>query len=101
MAIEGFTCMIIFKNMFSFGLTFKAYDWLVANQTNATPVFNPIASVQIVICLTSIPLCRLTTGPVFLFAWRDSNHSTLADIYGKRLRSYFYRHDILALFGVR
>lgn len=50
--------MIIFKNMFSFGLTFKAYAWLVANQTNATPVFNPIASVQLVICLTSIPLCK-------------------------------------------
>lgn len=79
LAIEGFTCMIIFKNLFSFGLTFKAYDWLVANQTNATPVFNPIASVQVVICLTSIPLY----------------------IYGKRLRSYFYRHDLLAMFGVR
>jgi len=79
LTIEGFTCMIIFKNLFSFGLTFKAYDWLVQNQTNATPVFNPIASVQIVICLTSIPLY----------------------IYGKRLRSYFYRHDLLAMFGVR
>ncbi|OIW28559.1 hypothetical protein CONLIGDRAFT_632828, partial [Coniochaeta ligniaria NRRL 30616] len=78
LAIEGFTCMIIFKNMFSFGLTFKAYDWLIANQTNATPVFNPIGSVQIVICLLSIPLY----------------------IYGKRLRSYFYRHDLLAMFGV-
>lgn len=60
LAIEGFTCMIIFKNLFSFGLTFKAYDWLVANQTNATPVFNPIASVQVVICLTSIPLCEFS-----------------------------------------
>lgn len=25
----------------------------------------------------------------------------IADIYGKRLRSYFYRHDLLAMFGVR
>ena len=63
LAIEGFTCMIIFKNMFSFGLTFKAYDWLVANETKAEPVFNPIASVQLVICLSSIPLCKLTLCP--------------------------------------
>jgi hypothetical protein len=69
LAIEGFTCMIIFKNLFSFGLTFKAYDWLVANGTKATPVFNPIASVQLVICLTSIPLCKLLKphhSPVFM-----------------------------------
>ncbi|RKU46295.1 hypothetical protein DL546_007653 [Coniochaeta pulveracea] len=79
LAIEGFTCMIIFKNFFSFGLTFKAYDWLVANQTNATPVFNALGSVQLVICLSSIPLY----------------------VYGKRIRSYFYRHDLLAKFGLR
>jgi hypothetical protein len=56
--------MIIFKNFFSFGLTFKAYDWLVANQTNATPVFNALGSVQLVICLSSIPLC--TWSPLSL-----------------------------------
>jgi hypothetical protein len=50
--------MIIFKNFFSFGLTFKAYDWLVENQTRATPVFNALGSVQLVICLSSIPLCK-------------------------------------------
>lgn len=58
LAIEGFTCMIIFKNFFSFGLTFKAYDWLVENQTKATPIFNALGSIQLVICLSSIPLCK-------------------------------------------
>jgi hypothetical protein len=59
LAIEGFTCMIIFKNFFSFALTFKAYEWLVENQTRATPLFNALGSVQLVICLLSIPLCKL------------------------------------------
>ncbi|KAK6865784.1 MFS transporter-like protein [Apiospora arundinis] len=77
LAIEGFTCLIIFKNFFSFGLTFKAYDWLVQGGTE--PVFYALASVQVVICLTSIPMY----------------------IYGKRNRAYFYRHDILALTGLR
>ena len=58
LAIEGFTCMIIFKNIFSFALTFKAYDWLIANRTLSTPLFNKLGIVQVVICLTSIPLCK-------------------------------------------
>lgn len=65
--------MIIFKNFFSFGLTFKAYDWLVANQTNATPVFNALGSVQLVICLSSIPLCELCRLP---FYHQPSKHKT-------------------------
>ena len=27
-AVEAFTCMIVFKNVFSFGLTFSAFGWL-------------------------------------------------------------------------
>ncbi|KAK7924610.1 hypothetical protein PG985_006664 [Apiospora marii] len=77
LAIEGFTCLIIFKNFFSFGLTFKAYDWLVEGGTE--PVFYALASVQVVICLTSIPMY----------------------MYGKRNRAFFYRHDILAMTGLR
>ena len=98
MAVEGFTCLIIFKNMFSFGLTFKAYDWLVANETNAAPVFNPIASVQLVICLSSIPLCKF---PLVNNVSGPYHSPPRPDIYGKRLRSYFYRHDLLALSGLR
>ncbi|KAK3943271.1 major facilitator superfamily transporter [Diplogelasinospora grovesii] len=79
LAIEGFTCMIIFKNMFSFGLTFKAYDWLIQNNTKARPLFNALGTVQLVVCLLSIPLY----------------------IYGKRLRSLHHRYDLLGFFGVR
>jgi hypothetical protein len=91
--------MIIFKNFFSFGLTFKAYDWLIQNQTKATPVFNALGSVQLVICLSSIPMCKLLPRICFL-TWHIPDEWHI-DIYGKRLRSYFYRHDLLAMFGVR
>jgi hypothetical protein len=50
--------MIIFKNFFSFALTWKAFDWLVANSTHARPIFNALGSIQLVICLSSIPLCK-------------------------------------------
>lgn len=79
LAIEGFTCLIIFKNFFSFGLTFKAYDWFLENDTRGTPVFNALGSVQVVVCLLSIPMY----------------------VFGKRNRSYFHRHDLLKKFGVR
>lgn len=58
LAIEGFTCMIIFKNLFSFGLTYKAYEWLVVNSTRATPVFNALGAVQVVVCMLSVPMCK-------------------------------------------
>ncbi|KAI4596241.1 hypothetical protein KJ359_005748 [Pestalotiopsis sp. 9143b] len=77
LAVEGFTCLIIFKNMFSFGLTFKAYDWLVEGGIKET--FIALASVQVVICLLSIPMY----------------------VYGKRNRSFFHRHDLLQMTGLR
>ena len=51
--------MIIFKNIFSFALTFKGYDWLVASKTKATPLFIGLGTVQLVVCLLSIPMCKL------------------------------------------
>jgi hypothetical protein len=51
--------MIIFKNIFSFALTLKAFDWLVTQRTRATPLFNIIASIQVAICVLSIPMCKL------------------------------------------
>ncbi|XHG05269.1 hypothetical protein AWENTII_008508 [Aspergillus wentii] len=53
-AIEAFTCLLIFKNMFSFVLTFYAYDWLVSN--GIKPAFMAIASIQMGLCLLSIPM---------------------------------------------
>ncbi|KFX93004.1 hypothetical protein O988_07049 [Pseudogymnoascus sp. VKM F-3808] len=72
-AIEAFTCLLIFKNFFSFGLTFSAFYWVSNNNTRE--VFMIISSVQIVICLLSIPMY----------------------VFGKRNRSFFHRHDILKI----
>ncbi|EGS21205.1 uncharacterized protein CTHT_0030510 [Thermochaetoides thermophila DSM 1495] len=79
LAIEGFTCMIVFKNIFSFGLTLRAFEWLVQTNTKATPLFNAVASVQVAICMLSIPMY----------------------VFGKRIRSFFHRYDILSLCRVR
>ncbi|KAM4055051.1 major facilitator superfamily protein [Hirsutella rhossiliensis] len=77
LTVEGFTLMIIFKNIFSFILTWYAYDWLV--QSGFRVVFVIIASVQVGVCLLSVPLY----------------------IWGKRIRAYFHRHDLLTMTGLR
>ncbi|KAI0526126.1 major facilitator superfamily transporter [Xylaria bambusicola] len=77
LAIEGFTCLIIFKNLFSFGLTFKAYDWLVRG--GIREVFFAIGAVQIVVCFLSVPMY----------------------IFGKRNRDFFHRYDLLKMCGLR
>lgn len=76
LAIEAFTCILIFKNFFSFGLTFSAYNWIVKNGSFTT--FMVISSIQVVVCLTSIPMY----------------------VFGKRNRSFFHRHDILKIVGL-
>ncbi|KAL2256090.1 hypothetical protein VTK26DRAFT_2201 [Humicola hyalothermophila] len=80
LAIEGFTCMIIFKNIFSCGLTMRAFDWLIAQpNTKATPLFNAVASVQVGVCVLSLPMY----------------------VFGKRIRSFFHRYDMLAFLKLR
>lgn len=95
--------MIIFKNMFSFALTFKAYEWLVTNGTRATPVFNALGAVQVVVCALSVPMCmspplRSTNS---LSKKQLSLTSSTPDILGKRNRSFFYRNDILKMLNLR
>ncbi|KAL2858635.1 major facilitator superfamily domain-containing protein [Aspergillus pseudodeflectus] len=71
--IEAFTCMLIFKNIFSFVLTFYTYDWLV--EAYVKKPFMAISSIQVAICALSIPMY----------------------IFGKWNRSFFARYDILKL----
>ncbi|KAF7156855.1 hypothetical protein CNMCM5623_000700 [Aspergillus felis] len=70
-AVEAFTCLLIFKNIFSFVLTFFAYDWLIKH--GIRPAFLAISSIQMGVCLLSIPMY----------------------IFGKRNRSFFTRYNIL------
>lgn len=55
-AVEAFTCLLVFKNMFSFALTWGAYNWLV--DAGISKTFYIIASIQVGICLLSIPMCK-------------------------------------------
>lgn len=41
--------------MFSFGLTWSAYGWLI--KAGVLKTFYAISSVQLAICLLSIPMC--------------------------------------------
>ena len=54
--------MLVFKNIFSFGLTWSAYQWLLQNGIMNT--FLIVASIQVVICLLSIPMCTSTLRTV-------------------------------------
>ncbi|KAF7517768.1 hypothetical protein PCG10_001026 [Penicillium crustosum] len=77
MAIEAFTCMLVFKNMFSFVLTFFAYKWFAHGGIKHTMII--IGSIQVGICLLSIPMY----------------------VFGKWNRSFFARHDILEMLHLR
>ncbi|KAG5949686.1 hypothetical protein E4U60_002224 [Claviceps pazoutovae] len=77
LTVEGFTLMIIFKNVFSCVLTFYAYDWVIGG--GFRKVFMIVASLQMGICVLTIPL------------W----------IFGKRIRAFYARNDLLALTGLR
>jgi hypothetical protein len=61
MSVEGFTCLLVFKNLFSFGLTFKGFDWLIS-AGNVKRVFIPVASVQIAVCALTVPMCKSCAG---------------------------------------
>lgn len=74
-AVEAFTCLLIFKNMFSFILTYYAYDWIIGGKGSVRTLFIIIGSIQVGICLLSVPMY----------------------VFGKRNRSFFHRHDLLKL----
>ncbi|SPN97161.1 related to transporter protein HOL1 [Cephalotrichum gorgonifer] len=78
LAIEGFTMMIIFKNFFSFVLTFYAFDW-VTTGLGIRDTMTIIASIQVAVCLTSIPMY----------------------IYGKKMRALSHRRDLLRALNLR
>lgn len=93
-AVEAFTCLLIFKNIFSFGLTYGAFDWLSLNGTDN--VFIIIGSVQVAICLLSVPMCKY----IFGYATWSYFANESADIFGKRNRAFFGRHNILQYCGL-
>ncbi|KAM5449406.1 hypothetical protein MaudCBS49596_004887 [Microsporum audouinii] len=61
-AIEAFTCLLVFKNMFSFLLTYFAYNWVVLG--GPKKVFLIIGGVEVAVCLLSIPMCKDSFTPL-------------------------------------
>lgn len=55
-AVEAFTCLLVFKNVFSFGLTYSGYDWLVRGGIRKT--FVAVGSVQVVVCCLTVLMCE-------------------------------------------
>ena len=76
-AVEAFTCLLIFKNLFSFGMTFGAYQWLF--KIGIKDLFTILGSIEMGICLLAIPMYVL----------------------GKRNRGFMHRHDILTACRLR
>ena len=73
LAVEAFTNLLIFKNVFSFLLAYKAYDWVFEGGVDR--MFIIFASIEMGICALSIPMY----------------------VFGKRNRAYFHKHDILKM----
>ncbi|CAZ86481.1 unnamed protein product [Tuber melanosporum] len=75
-AIESFTCLLLFKNFFSFGLTWEAFNWL--REAGTKELFIYVASVQVAICSLTLPMY----------------------FFGKITRDFMHRHDILKMVGL-
>lgn len=56
LAIESFTCLLLFKNFFSFALTWRAVDW-VSTVPGPWKLFWIVAVVQAGLGLLSVPMC--------------------------------------------
>ncbi|KAL6709624.1 hypothetical protein ACN47E_001052 [Coniothyrium glycines] len=71
MSVEAFTCMLVFKNLFAFALTFKGFDWIVA-AGSIMRVFVAVGCVQVAVCALTLPMYVL----------------------GKKNRAFWYRHNV-------
>jgi hypothetical protein len=76
-AVESFTCLLIFKNIFSFVLAYFSYNWVFS--IGIRQLFIIFGSIEVAICLLSIPMY----------------------VFGKRNRLFFHRHDLLKMTHLR
>ena len=58
-AIEAFTCLLVFKNCFSFALSWEGIDWLINIDGGIKRLFIYVGSAQAGICLLTVFMCRL------------------------------------------
>jgi hypothetical protein len=99
MAVEAFTCLLVFKNLFAFALTFKGFDWIVAagrKGQGLDVVFRYVGIAQIAVCLLTIPMCKssfTSFGRGVFGTWRTKLTVT-TDVFGKKNRSFTFRHNV-------
>ena len=84
--------MLVFKNIFSYGLTYKGLDWL-GESGGSKAVFFGCGAVQVVVCMLTVPMCK------FRITMLHSNTFTsqlipAADVFGKRSRSFWSRRNV-------
>ena len=72
-AVEAFTCLLMFKNLFSFLLAYNAYTWVFS--IGIKQMFMIFASIEVGLILLSVPMY----------------------VFGKWNRAFFYRNDILKM----
>ena len=77
LAVEAFTCLLIFKNIFSFLLAYFAYNWVFAG--GIRNIFIAFGSIEMFLILLSIPMYVL----------------------GKRSRAWTHKHDIVKMARLR
>lgn len=94
-AVEAFTCLLMFKNFFSFVLTWYAYDWIKGGPGTIWTTFKIVGGVQIACCLLSVPMCKSPSLRFFLW---PTPLTRCKDIFGKRCRSLMHRYDLLKIF---
>lgn len=70
-AIEGFTCLMIFKNLFCFALTFRGYDWLIG-EGGPRRIFVVVGSVQVGVCALTVGMCKFDFSFLPLFSLLSS-----------------------------
>ncbi len=54
-----------------------------------------IASIQVVISLLAIPMCKSPMSDIKITLTNDNQ-----DVFGKRNRNFFHKHDLLKLIGL-
>ncbi|QIW95450.1 hypothetical protein AMS68_000968 [Peltaster fructicola] len=75
--VEGFTCLLIFKNMLTFVITFYAFDWY--SQSGIYKLMYSSGAVQVGILSLTIPMY----------------------IFGKKNRAFFTKYDMLKILWLR
>lgn len=85
-AIEGFTCLLIFKNVFTYAIATQGVPWLL--QSGPEHIFIIIGIVQACVASLALPMCKLPRLTLMVesgfLTCRRSLWQTESSPYGER-----------------